>query len=40
LEVIQDILAVYEQASGQQINRDKTTLFFSKVVAEENGISQ
>ena len=35
LEVIQDILVVYEQALGQQINRDKTTLFFSKVVAEE-----
>ena len=25
-----EILATYEQASGQQINRDKTTLFFSK----------
>ena len=35
LEVVQDILAVYEQASGQQINRGKTTLFFSKAVAEE-----
>ena len=35
LEVIQDILAVYEQASGLQINWDKTTIFFSKAVAEE-----
>ena len=35
LEVIQDILAVYKQASGQQINRDKTMLFFSKAAAEE-----
>ena len=26
---------VYEQASGQQINREKMTLFFSKVVAKE-----
>ncbi|XP_075665535.1 uncharacterized protein LOC142635224 [Castanea sativa] len=35
LEAVQRILAVYEQASGQQINRGKTTLFFRKVVAEE-----
>uniref|UniRef100_A0A2N9GZI9 Reverse transcriptase domain-containing protein n=1 Tax=Fagus sylvatica TaxID=28930 RepID=A0A2N9GZI9_FAGSY len=27
---IQDILTAYEHASGQQINRQKTTLFFSK----------
>jgi hypothetical protein len=27
---IQDILSQYEKASGQQINRQKTTLFFSK----------
>lgn len=26
---------MYEQASGQQINREKTTLFFSKAVVEE-----
>ena len=26
---------MYEQALGQQINRGKTTLFFSKAVAEE-----
>ena len=35
LEVNQDILAMYEQASRQQINREKTTLFFSKADAEE-----
>lgn len=35
LEVIQDILAVYEQASRQQISRDKTTLFFSKVMTKD-----
>ena len=29
-EKIQQILAYYEEASGQVINRDKTTLFFSK----------
>ena len=27
---IQDILTTYELASGQQVNRQKTTLFFSK----------
>jgi ribonuclease HI len=27
---IQEILSTYEKASGQQVNRDKTTLFFSK----------
>ena len=25
---------VYERASGQQLNRDKTTLFFSKAVPQ------
>ena len=30
-----DILAKYESASGQQINRTKTTLFFSKSTFEE-----
>ena len=30
-----DILAKYENASGQQINRTKTTLFFSKSTTEE-----
>ena len=29
---IQDILLTYEKASGQQLNRDKTTLFFGKNV--------
>lgn len=29
-EKIQDILKLYEQAFGQQINRAKTTIFFSK----------
>ena len=32
---IQDILKVYEQASGQQINAGKTTLFFGKSMREE-----
>ena len=27
---IQEILTTYEKASGQQVNRDKTTIFFSK----------
>lgn len=35
LQVIQHILLVYEQASGQQINWGKATLFFSKAVVEE-----
>ena len=29
-----EILATYERASGQQINRDKTTLFFSKSTSQ------
>uniref|UniRef100_A0A2N9EX83 Reverse transcriptase domain-containing protein n=1 Tax=Fagus sylvatica TaxID=28930 RepID=A0A2N9EX83_FAGSY len=32
---IQDILRTYERASGQQINQDKTTLFFSSSTREE-----
>ena len=32
---IQDILTLYEQASDQQINRGKATIFFSKAVTEE-----
>ena len=32
---IQDILRIYERASGQQINQDKTTLFFSSSTQEE-----
>ena len=31
-----DLLSVYEDISGQEINRDKTTLFFSKSVTEAN----
>ena len=31
---IQNILEVYESASGQQINKEKTTLFFGKSVSE------
>ena len=33
LEKIQNILCKYEKASGQKINNDKTTLFFSSNVA-------
>ena len=32
---IQTILKVYEKTSGQQINTEKTTLFFGKAVREE-----
>ncbi|KAK9983953.1 hypothetical protein SO802_033478 [Lithocarpus litseifolius] len=35
LLAIQDILNLYEQASGQQVNRGKTTIFFSKAVLME-----
>ena len=35
LNVLQNILALYEQTSGQQINRDKTNIFFSKAMEEE-----
>ena len=31
-----DLLSVYEDVSGQKINRDKTALFFSKFVIEAN----
>ena len=31
---VMDLLSVYEDVSGQKINRDKTTLFFSKSVTE------
>uniref|UniRef100_A0A2N9IMR2 Reverse transcriptase domain-containing protein n=1 Tax=Fagus sylvatica TaxID=28930 RepID=A0A2N9IMR2_FAGSY len=30
VEKIQDLLGAYERASGQQVNSDKTTIFFSK----------
>ena len=35
LQDIQNILLIYEHASGQQINRDKTTVFFSKAILLE-----
>ena len=31
---IQNILAVYETASSQQINKEKTTLFFGKSISD------
>ena len=34
LQVIQDILQLYEKALGQKINRNKTTVFFSKATNE------
>ena len=39
-EKIQSILRQYEEASGQQVNRDKTTIFFSKAtpLASQNAI--
>ena len=35
LQAIQDILALYEEASGLKLNREKTTIFFSKAVKED-----
>ena len=35
IQTIQEILEVYEKASGQRINKEKTTLFFSKSVSLE-----
>ena len=35
LQAIQNILLVYEQSSGQQINWDITTVIFNKVVLGE-----
>ena len=35
LQAIQDILSLYEQASGQKLNQEKTTIFFSKAVNED-----
>ena len=32
---VQNLLANYEEASGQKLNREKTTLFFSKNTASE-----
>ena len=31
-----DLLSVYEDVSGQKINRDKTALFFSKSITKAN----
>ena len=35
LQAIKDIMSLYEQALGQMINREKTTIFFSKAVNED-----
>ena len=35
LEAILQLLQLYEQASGQKLNREKTTVFFSKGITEE-----
>ena len=35
LEAILQVLQLYEQASGQKLNRDKITVFFSKATTEE-----
>ena len=35
LKAVQDILSLYEQASGQKFNQEKTNIFFSKAVNEE-----
>ena len=35
-EKIKELLAVYEAALGQMVNKDKTTLFFSKNTDEES----
>ena len=35
LKVIQSILTLYEQASCQRLNQEKTTIFFIKAVNEE-----
>ena len=35
LQVIQNILSLYEKALGQKLNREKTTIFFSKAVSED-----
>ena len=33
---VMDLLSLYEDVSGQKMNRDKTNLFFSKLVTEAN----
>ena len=35
LQAIQVILALYEEASSQKLNREKTTIYFSKAVKED-----
>ena len=35
MEAILQVLQLYEQALGQKLNRDKTTVFFSKATTEE-----
>ena len=35
LDFIQSILVLYEEASGQKLNREKTTVFFSKATPDE-----
>ena len=38
MDVIQSILVLYEQASDQKLNREKTTVFFSKATPDERKI--
>ena len=35
MEAILQLLQLYEQASGQKLNKEKTTVFFSKGTMEE-----
>ena len=34
-QYVQDLLRTYEEALGQKLNRDKTTLFFSKATPQD-----
>lgn len=38
-EKIQQILAFYEEATGQVVNKDKTTLFFSKNTSVQSQVA-
>ena len=38
LQAMQDILALYKEASGQKLNHEKTTIFFSKAVHEDTKV--
>ena len=38
LLALQDILDLYEKAFGQQINRGKTTIFYSKSISVERKV--